>query len=91
MWHRRGLTLLEMLVVITITAILIAVLMPAVQAAREAARRAQCQSNLKQIGLALANYSSTHFDRLPAVARTFHEGSMSEHDNRGVSVRGNRG
>ena len=53
-----GFTLIELLVVISIIAILIALLLPAVQAAREAARRAQCVNNLKQIGLALANYES---------------------------------
>jgi len=52
----RGFTLIELLVVIAIIAVLIALLLPAVQAAREAARRAQCINNLKQIGLALANY-----------------------------------
>ena len=56
----RGFTLIELLVVIAIIAVLIALLIPAVQAAREAARRAQCQNNLKQIGLALHNYLSTH-------------------------------
>ena len=53
-----GFTLIELLVVIAIIAVLIALLLPAVQAAREAARRAQCVNNLKQIGLAIANYES---------------------------------
>ena len=53
----RGFTLVELLVVIAIVGTLIGLLVPAVQQARQAAARSQCQSNLRQIGIAMLSYA----------------------------------
>jgi prepilin-type N-terminal cleavage/methylation domain-containing protein len=65
-----GFTLVELLVTLSVIAILVALLLPSVQQAREAARRTQCRSQLHQIGLALHQYADL-YGRVPPSMEPF--------------------
>lgn len=64
--QRVAFTIVELLVVITIIAILAGLLLPAVNSARESARRSTCSNNMRNIGLAVINFESRHNKFPPA-------------------------
>ena len=69
---RQAFTLVELLVVIAIIGILMGLLLPAIQAAREAARRMSCASNMRQLGLGIAQFTNVHEGNFPF---TYHAGN----------------
>ncbi|MDZ4851123.1 MAG: DUF1559 domain-containing protein [Pirellulaceae bacterium] len=75
--ERSAFTLIELLASMSIVGVLVSLLLPAVQSARAAARRMSCESNLRQLGIALHNYESAIL-RLPA-GYVFAQGAQGNH------------
>jgi len=70
----RGFTSIELLVVVSIIALLISILLPSLSKARQKARTTVCQSNLHQLALAVRYYTSDNRDRLPYILGTDTDG-----------------
>lgn len=79
----RGLTLLELLVVVAIVGLLAALLLPAMQSAREAARRAVCASQLRQLSLAGSSFETARGHYPPGVEQWYFNGGVS---HRGIPL-----
>ena len=67
MRRRPGFTLIELMMAVSIIALLVSLILPAVQSARENARRVHCANNLMQLGIGLGSYASTHSVLPPGV------------------------
>ncbi|MHC5082581.1 MAG: type II secretion system protein [Planctomycetota bacterium] len=63
--ERQGFTLIEILVVISVIALLLGILVPTLSSAKESARRTVCLSNVRQLDIALKLYIDDHDDRIP--------------------------
>ncbi|MEM6853025.1 MAG: prepilin-type N-terminal cleavage/methylation domain-containing protein [Planctomycetota bacterium] len=82
---RRGLSLIELLFVLAITALIIAILLPVLRGAREVAWNVDCQSNLRQM---TAAWESVVFDHGGRVPETFSPGNVHQWDNLMMDVVG---
>jgi prepilin-type N-terminal cleavage/methylation domain-containing protein/prepilin-type processing-associated H-X9-DG protein len=81
--RNKAFTLIELLVVVVIISILTAILFPVFARAREQARKAACQSNLKQIGIAIMMYTQDYDESFPYAAM---QGAGGGHSNRWYDV-----
>lgn len=86
MENRRGFTMIELLTTIAIVAILAAILLPVFTAAKDSARKSTCQSNLRQVSIAMALYLQDYDDRFAPPNYRIASDSSAENDRTWVQV-----
>jgi len=86
--HPRGFTLLELLIVISLIALLIGLLLPALSVVRTQAQGAQCLSNVRQVTIALETHANDEHDDYPVAGPYIAWDQIEVHDDSNSTVRG---
>jgi len=76
--RRRGFTLTELLILVSVIGLLVALLPPSIGSAMRAARRVKCMANLRQSGVLITSYMNDYDGRFPAFPESWDPLAISD-------------